>query len=102
MEKQVNSCLYVFETPPLILPLAYAGLSSSSDLLSPRHMKRYIGQLVHAKSVCEKRLQDLDSDLYSGNNGDDEGSAAYNLGVRKSTGGPVSFAAVMNSAFTRY
>lgn len=42
----------------------YSDLKLKKNLSSPRHMKRYIQQLVHAKSVCEKRLNELGCDPY--------------------------------------
>jgi sorting nexin-25 len=76
---------------------APAAPTSSSDLLSPRHMKRYLSQLAHAKGVCERRLNELGCDPNGGGGSIDSISASSSDPFDQS----LTFDAVMNSAFTR-
>ena len=78
-------------------PTSHAGednrtsAGSTSDLLSPRHMKRYINQLVHAKGVCERRLRELGCDRFQGH------GRSSDFEDKDS----ISFKAVMDTALTR-
>ena len=63
--------------------------------VSPRHMKRYISQLIHAKEVCEKRLAELGFYTYSKDTSTSLASSA------SSTHHGLTFEAVMSYAFSR-
>ena len=81
-------------------PKESGGRRRSSDLVSPKHMKKYITQLLHAKGVCERRLVELGADPAS------YGSFASSAATGSSSNSRncndrLPFDLIMNSAFTR-
>ena len=80
----------------------------SSDLVSPKHLKKYTTQLLHAKGVCERRLVEMGADPASygsfaaaGSSSSTGGGSSGRDVVDGDEPGRLPFDAVMNSAFSR-
>lgn len=72
-------------------------MSKAVNLGHPGQMKKYIGQLLHAKAVCEKRLREIGCEVLHGIESELDSSQHHepHLGQR------VTFENVMKTPFTR-